>query len=619
MSLSPSQLSDPLTSATHVAFDNLLMRYNHSLKGVVVANIAPLKLLAQPTFIDASPFAHVAACAKLLVFNPPPGSVLVGVVKHVGPDHLGLTVFRNFHAVLPLHSVTNMFQYDGSHPRKWRRSDQLASPSRDIVAGKQIRFVVQETKATKEGLFQILASLDDRKCTDIERDVSLGLLASYEEIPGQIASPHEDDQLDDVDTPRVEVLNVRKRASLSRIRTHARRNAEHLLLGGDDVLGDVLAPVQYAAVRSSHQNNTVQEDIPNGQVTNGVTQPAPDSPNESVLSTDGETRRPRTEKPDGGTTGGENASGEVTTPVVKQHKKRHKHGEDGQDGHATTPKRKKKRRYSDSFVDVEHADDKDPSPSSPVALTEHKKKKKSKVKERRKDRGKDKERKSDKKKDKHSHKHKHKTKKKSEGRQVDISAVGTQEIDLNKGSQEQEAVEKAIKKVKSTVEVESPAHDKMRTKSFISSKYENALEAVNVAPLVSSPMKTNEPSDADENARAKAEEREHGSRGFTDYDPVKTQTDASVNKPQKEGLPEVVERDNSEHRRSQRSEERESAIKKKKRKRERPEVGDSVKKKKKKKKHAKTEAGLVSPAAAPHQNSLADSISRGLARRWQAR
>ncbi|PXF48246.1 DNA-directed RNA polymerase I subunit RPA43 [Gracilariopsis chorda] len=629
ISLSPSQLSDPLASATHVAFDNLLMRYNQSLKGVVVAHIAPLKLLGHPTFIDASPFAHVAARAKLLVFNPPPGSVLVGVVKHVGPDHLGLTVFRNFHAVLPLHSVANMFQYDGNHPRKWRRSDQLASPSRDVIAGKQIRFVVHETKATKEGLFQILASLDDRKCTDAHHEVSLGLLASCEEIPGQITSPHEDEERYDVGAPNVDVLNVRKRSSIARAGRSDRRSAGHLLLGGDDVFGDVLAPVQYDAAHNDHENTTTQEDVPNGQITEDIAQPTPEQTKGAPLSTAG-----LTAKPEGSTFDGEDAVDEVTTPAAKEHRKRHKHGDERQDSRASTPKRRKKKRHSDSFMEVDQAEDKFASPSSHLALTERKKKKKSKDKERRKDRDKDKHRKSDKKKDKHGHKHKHKVKRTSEGREANGNARGTQESDPPKSSQEREAIEKTIEKGKSTNQLENGAGDrvgdskgdKIHTKPFLSNKYENALEAVNVAPLTPSPRKKDGRGDGRVGVGVKEETREHGSMDDGSYDPVKTQIGAqdvgtaarSVSKKQKK-VPRVdSERENGEGEKSQRSEERDSVIKKRKRKRERAEVDDSGKKKKKKRRE-KREAKLVSPTASARQSSLADTVSRGLARRWQAR
>lgn len=201
LSLTPQELPDAAAHASNRAYQTLLLRHNPSLGGVVVAHTSPLKLQGAPRLIDASPFAHVSATTTLLVFAPPPGTLLTGVVSYVGPDHIGLSVHAVFHAVLPIDGVSDRFRYDGSIEggavvRRWLRihsDDVEMTDAADIVVGRSIRFSVSSVKATRSGLFQMFASLDG------PQDARLGVLDDTEEAAWRVAARTVDEQpIDDV-------------------------------------------------------------------------------------------------------------------------------------------------------------------------------------------------------------------------------------------------------------------------------------------------------------------------------------------------------------------------------------------------------------------------------------
>lgn len=174
LSLTPQQLGNAVESATRLAYSGLLMRHHAALGGVVVAHSGPLKLATPPRFIGASPFAHVRATCKLLVFAPQKGSELLGVVTHIGPDHVGLRVLQVFHAMLPLSGLNEVYRYA---VQRWA----CIGDGADVVIGSQMRFVVEAVKPTHHGLFQIVASLDEGlRVGDVTH--ALGVLSREHEI-----------------------------------------------------------------------------------------------------------------------------------------------------------------------------------------------------------------------------------------------------------------------------------------------------------------------------------------------------------------------------------------------------------------------------------------------------
>jgi hypothetical protein len=163
VSLSPVELCNARARAnvTRRALSGLLMRYEPSLGGVVVAHRGGLRLprLAQARLVGASPFAHVSAVATLLVFVPRSGDHLRAVVSHVGPDHVGLTLWNTFHVVLSITETGERYMYD-PRSRRWRCS---ASPdgAKDIVEGATVRFGVIALRHTHSGHFHVAATLLD--------------------------------------------------------------------------------------------------------------------------------------------------------------------------------------------------------------------------------------------------------------------------------------------------------------------------------------------------------------------------------------------------------------------------------------------------------------------------
>lgn len=205
VSLAPAELG---ARARHVAarkaFAGLLMRYNTSLGGVVVAQRGGLRFPspAYAAIAPASPFAHVVAKSTLLVFAPPPKTVMVAEVVHVGPDHVGMALWDTFHVVLSRAETAQRFEYK-SRPRMWRwkahdhpgnentvshtgtrkggerNEDELqmerSAPSKNIVMGANIRFSVVALRHTVDGLYHIEATLLN---ADGEYSASLGVISS---------------------------------------------------------------------------------------------------------------------------------------------------------------------------------------------------------------------------------------------------------------------------------------------------------------------------------------------------------------------------------------------------------------------------------------------------------
>lgn len=235
VSLSPQQLaSGGKAAAARVAFQSLLMRYSPELNGVAVAYRGGLTFKSRAVFVGASPFPHVLATARLLVFAPPRGAELVGVVTHVGPDHVGITVLQAFHAVLPLEPLREYYAYDyrfedSGLVRKWRCLHDQPGFNHEICIDRQIRFVVQGIKPSETGLFQILASLNDadRELQTADYLPPLGVLDLESEVAitkeprkrsiKNAAKVGAQIQYDDEDEPqRIDMITINKRSSTVR-------------------------------------------------------------------------------------------------------------------------------------------------------------------------------------------------------------------------------------------------------------------------------------------------------------------------------------------------------------------------------------------------------------------
>lgn len=181
VSLTPAEVfgGNARRAAARRAFGSLLMRYHEGLGGVVVAQRGGLQIgkdaLAPSN--PASPFIHVLATAKLLVFAPPTGITLLGTVVHVGPDHVGLALWSTFHVVLRLADTGINYSYDPQQ-QKWSAPGGEAC---DMTVGAVVRFSVGAMHHTHAGIFHVAATFLD---TDGTRQQELCV---QPDLPGEIS------------------------------------------------------------------------------------------------------------------------------------------------------------------------------------------------------------------------------------------------------------------------------------------------------------------------------------------------------------------------------------------------------------------------------------------------
>lgn len=345
LSLPPQQLATIKESATRQAYANLLLRHNPRLGGVVVAHNGPLQLRSAPRLVGASPFVHLRATAKLLVFAPGAGCVLTGVVSHVGPDHVGLSVHGAFHAVLPIDAAPHL-RFDpaaGDRPRRWHvPHSPTTPPSLDVTVGCHMCFVVASVKATESGLFQMVASIDT-DVVAVPSGISLGVVADHHVVHDVIS-----DEEDMAQMPRVRARKI---------------EGEQLLLQGGGVFGSALAPAtdmpptpDIPPVAELHADEIpAADEMPtaNEMPPTDVIVPAADTP--SVAGATGVKMEATALQENGSSTG--------TRTGKKKHKKRKAHqaqaGESGDVPKEPTRKKRKraKERTADDMSDVHPAAD----------------------------------------------------------------------------------------------------------------------------------------------------------------------------------------------------------------------------------------------------------------------
>lgn len=238
VSLTPQEVSaNARAAATRAAFQSLLMRYSPSLKGVAVAHRGGLRLSKTAKFVGASPYVHLRATATLLVFSPPRGAELVGLVTYVGPDHVAMSVLGAFRAVLPLDPLREFYAYDyrvmpEGLVKKWRALGNDCEYDEDITFGRQMRFTVDGVKPTQSGLFQIIASLNDGlRFGPAEGRLPLGVIDSDSEV---VLSTDPNDDVghnlfrmnglsgpgaeEEEDSKPIQVMSAGRRSSVSRAR-----------------------------------------------------------------------------------------------------------------------------------------------------------------------------------------------------------------------------------------------------------------------------------------------------------------------------------------------------------------------------------------------------------------
>lgn len=227
LSLTPCQVGNggavARNAAAIAAFSYFLMRYNRSLGGVVVARRGGLRFpgdCANVRLTGASPFAHITAQATVLLFAPPAGTVMTGTVTHIGPDHVGMSVLRVFHAVLPLDEFLAHYAYaqefkDGALSKWWRYVGENGNAEKKAVhLGSRIQFLVKALRSSTDGLFHIGATMNAPD--DQVSKLGLGILENAPE--DDVDMPEEDASCFDLNESRnssdIEVTAPLRRASV---------------------------------------------------------------------------------------------------------------------------------------------------------------------------------------------------------------------------------------------------------------------------------------------------------------------------------------------------------------------------------------------------------------------
>lgn len=194
-------------AATKNAMKSFLMRYNKSLRGVPLAIHGPVRFPDNSVRHNAaSPFSHVTAEVKALLFAPMPGCVLTGKVVHVGPDHIGLNVLGEFHAYIEVSNFYGEYAYKTFQDKSARRREfcwqftghNRLSENRPIVRkGTWIKFsVVQVLPAKMDGLFTIAGTV----FAENEEELGLGFC---DPLPESVETDMTQNNQDDDVTPEL--------------------------------------------------------------------------------------------------------------------------------------------------------------------------------------------------------------------------------------------------------------------------------------------------------------------------------------------------------------------------------------------------------------------------------
>merc|ERR1712110_378153 len=151
--LPPSYIGTPLSGVLRVLGEHL-MRYSRELDGVPLSMGPPGLLQRTASIITDLPTIHFTVTVKLLVFSPPVGSKLVGVVHQIGFDYIALLVLGTFNASILSHNLPHFVR--DVEKDCWRHS----TTGQTIEEGTRILFTVQEINKSTDS-YSILGSMKD--------------------------------------------------------------------------------------------------------------------------------------------------------------------------------------------------------------------------------------------------------------------------------------------------------------------------------------------------------------------------------------------------------------------------------------------------------------------------
>lgn len=151
--LHPSRFENPKEGAREY-LNNMLMRYNEDLDGVVVSYHQLVLKESSAAIFPMEPHVRLVARVNLVVFKPQVGQHLVGTVNVVADDSISLLVHGVFNAFIGTKGITANWQFDDG---AWRLKDDS---SVCMEVDSRVRFSVYKVRMF-HGFLSIGGALDE--------------------------------------------------------------------------------------------------------------------------------------------------------------------------------------------------------------------------------------------------------------------------------------------------------------------------------------------------------------------------------------------------------------------------------------------------------------------------
>ncbi|KAJ1506921.1 hypothetical protein HMI54_015015 [Coelomomyces lativittatus] len=91
----------------HSYLDNMLLKYNPHINGVIIAYYNVQFVQKHAKLLYDSPFLHFHITFEALIFSPPLGSQLSGVIDKQSPSHIGLISLGFFNVTISKTKINN--------------------------------------------------------------------------------------------------------------------------------------------------------------------------------------------------------------------------------------------------------------------------------------------------------------------------------------------------------------------------------------------------------------------------------------------------------------------------------------------------------------------------------
>lgn len=230
-------------AAAAASLEPALLRYVPPLGGVVVAALprggtgrggvsgaGAMDVEPAGRLPASSAYVHVRGRVSLLVFSPPSGALLRGVVKFIAADHIGVSVLRVFHAVIALVDAPSSYIPDVA-AATWAPSAATVTAGGappPVTVGTTLLLSVLDTRHTPAGLFHIRGSLsapgagvlpDDGIADELEWDEADGpesqaagrwVSDAYASFAAEVGAPRPPSRAKEVSTPVSTTRNKHK-------------------------------------------------------------------------------------------------------------------------------------------------------------------------------------------------------------------------------------------------------------------------------------------------------------------------------------------------------------------------------------------------------------------------